>query len=235
MNSLSEILVIIPSYCPPQSFPHLIDQLKSQGFRKIMVINDGSPEDFGKIFAEVSKREVRLVNLSKNFGKGHALKEGIKEAVKNYPGIDYLVFCDDDGQHEPEDVKKLSEYGLNGKDFVIGSRDIYKMPLKSFIGNMTMKIALKYLKGISIPDTQSGLRFMSRKCAGMLMELEHSRFGFELQVLLLLKAKNIIIESFPVKTIYFDKNKSSRFMPLKDSIDVVFSLFSSTKKKDQSK
>lgn len=232
MSSIEDVLVLIPSYCPPDNFPQLIEKLQDHGFKKFLVVNDGSPKSFDGIFDEISKRGVKLVTLTKNSGKGAALRMAIQEVSTHFPESEYLVFCDDDGQHDPDDIKQLCASGINQKQFLIGSRDIFKMPFKSFIGNFTMKIALKYLKGIDIPDTQSGLRFMNRKCADLIKELDQERFSFEMQALLLLKKNRIPIEYFPVKTIYFNNNSATRFLPLRDSIDVIKSLLSSTKKKD---
>lgn len=232
MNSLADVLVLIPSFCPPDNFPLLIEKLKKNGFKNFLVVNDGSPKSYDTIFEEIRKKGVKIVSLSRNSGKGAALRRAIQEISIHFPASEYLVFCDDDGQHDPDDIKSLCENGINHKQFLIGTRDIFKMPLKSFIGNFTMKLALKYFKGIDIPDTQSGLRFMNKRCADIIKEIDQERFSFELQALLLLQKHNIPIEYFPVKTIYFNKNASTRFMPLRDSIDVIKSLLSSSKKKD---
>lgn len=235
MNSIADVLVLIPSFCPPDNFPQLIEKLQNLGFKKFLVVNDGSPLSSDFIFDEIQKMGVKLVTLPRNYGKGFALRQAIIEASVYYPEAGFMVFCDDDGQHDPDDIKQLCESGVNQKQFLIGSRDIFKMPLKSFVGNLVMKLALKYLKGIDIPDTQSGLRFMTRECAEIIKELDHERFSFELQALLLIKKHNIPIEHFPVKTIYFNNNSATRFMPLRDSIDVIKSLLSSSKKKDSLK
>lgn len=232
MNSLAEVLVLIPSFCPPEHFPQLIEKLQNHGFKKFLVVNDGSPKSYNNIFDQVVNKGVKLISLSRNYGKGYALKHAIKESNVHFPEVNFLVFCDDDSQHDPDDIKSLCEAGLHQKEFLIGTRDIFKMPLKSFIGNFTMRVALKYLKGIDIPDTQSGLRFMNRRCANLIMDLKQERFSFELQALLLLKSLNVPIDHYPVKTIYFNNNSATRFMPLKDSMDVIKSLLSSSKNKD---
>jgi glycosyltransferase involved in cell wall biosynthesis len=226
MTSINNVLVIIPSFDPPDTFPSLCKKLYQQGFQYILVVNDGSPEYSTKIFFKIKELGVHLINLEKNEGKGHALKLGIQYAYKHFKSCNHVVFCDDDGQHTPDDVANVALFGLkNNYDFVIGTRNILDMPIKSFIGNAVTIILMRSLHGIDIPDTQSGLRFFSMETLSIILELVGKRFSFETHSLIRLKKNNIPITTFPIKTIYFDQNKKSRFQLLEDSMDVLKSFF----------
>ncbi|MGY0205531.1 glycosyltransferase, partial [Acinetobacter soli] len=48
----------------------------------------------------------------RNQGKGAALKTGIRHVVERFPGTHGVITVDADGQHLPEDVKRLYEAGV---------------------------------------------------------------------------------------------------------------------------
>lgn len=237
MNDFINTVVIIPSYNPPQTLPGLCLELLALGFKHVVVVNDGSPKHAESIFKEVQNAGCFMVHLEKNEGKGSALRQGIRYAVNTFPECSHFVFCDDDGQHSPTDVAKVSQQGIDQKsDFVIGVRDISQMPLKSYVGNQIMCLLLKYFHRLDIPDTQSGLRFITKDYASLLLTLNQERFSFELMSLLRLHQKRVSIGTCPIQTIYFEKNRSTRFMAVVDSMDVVkSSFFSRDETKDSKK
>lgn len=231
MNNLQNVVVIIPSFRPPKDFPELCIQLKALGFTDIVVVNDGSPPEYKSIFLKLKSLDINVVELTLNQGKGEALRKGIKYALKHFQSNSF-IFCDDDGQHLPVDVAKVALFGLeNQAAFVIGSRDIKKMPFKSFLGNVIIKFLLKSFRKINIPDTQSGLRFLDRECTQHLLNVESERFSFELVSLLVLHQEHVLITTYPIETIYFNNNKTTRFNPITDSIDVIRSMLSSPSKR----
>lgn len=232
MNKLlNRTVVIIPSYNPPDSLPELCQELFGIGFESILIVNDGSSSETLPIFTRATEKGCIVTSLSKNEGKGSAIRRGILHVLQNMPECENMVFCDDDGQHSPLDVMEVSLMGVSiSSGFVIGVRDVNQMPFKSYIGNKIMCLVLKHYHGLNIPDTQSGLRFISKDCAGLLLSLNHKRFSFELMSLIYLHNKNIEIMTCPIRTIYFNKNRATRFMPIHDSFDVVRSTLFTKKK-----
>ena len=59
---------------------------------------------------------IRLIRHPYNKGNGSAIKTGIKEAMGQH-----ILCMDADGQHRPEDIKKLLPY-MNDYELVVGAR-----------------------------------------------------------------------------------------------------------------
>ena len=104
-NNFEHLILLIPCYCPPINFRNLIEKLQAEGFTKIIVVNDGSPETYNPIFSSLSG--ITLLHNERNEGKGHALKVGFKYIKHHFDPHCFVITCDDDGQHAPNDVARL--------------------------------------------------------------------------------------------------------------------------------
>jgi glycosyltransferase involved in cell wall biosynthesis len=224
-SKLDKVVLIIPSYKPPQDLPQLIQQLQIHGFIKIVVVDDGSPAEYQPVFEQLSGVEV--IHLQQNMGKGAALKKAYEFISKSMTGNDYIISSDDDGQHHPQDTYKVAIAAVsnNNKEIFFGSRKFEgSVPVKSIIGNVFMRFMMNIITGVSIMDTQTGLRCLPTNVFSEINEIHHDRFNFELVSLLYFIKKGYKINEIPISTIYFNKNQSSRFRGFRDSVNVVFSL-----------
>ena len=90
---------------------------------EVIYVNDGSTDgtlqNLQKL-AEHDKR-IKVVSLSRNFGKELALTAGITTASG-----DAILTLDVDGQHPPRYIQGFVDKWLAGADIVIGIRDHYK-------------------------------------------------------------------------------------------------------------
>ena len=105
MNDNKKYTIIIPTLNPTDKLLTLVDELTNKGFNDIIVVNDGSDEEYNNIFEKLPK-SVKLLNHETNLGKGAALKTAIME-LKN---VDGFITVDSDGQHSVEDVIKGSYF-----------------------------------------------------------------------------------------------------------------------------
>jgi len=80
------------------------------------------------------------------------------------------------------------------------------------------------LCGIDIPDTQTGLRGISREFMKVLMNTSGERFEFETNMLLAAKECDIPFNIVLIDTVYIDDNATSHFHPIRDSIKI-YSIF----------
>ena len=104
----SDIIIIIPAYNEEKNITGVIRGIKSiVPDVDILVINDGGEDRTGKIVLELGER---VVNLPYNMGYGAALQTGFKYALNR--GYRYAVQIDADGQHEINDIPKLSSFRL---------------------------------------------------------------------------------------------------------------------------
>jgi glycosyltransferase involved in cell wall biosynthesis len=119
----------------------------------VVVVDDGSTDNTGE---EAREAGALVLKLSKNKGKGYALRKGVERALKE--GADALVFIDADGQHRPGDVPRFLE-ALEESDIVFGQREGGDpMPPVKRLGNWGLNLLFRVLFGYHMEDTQCGFR-----------------------------------------------------------------------------
>lgn len=214
-------VVIIPAYKPDERLVGIVDQLWTYGFR-IVVVDDGSGEDYLDIFNRINDVCI-LLRHEENRGKGAAIKTALDYVNREIWGSTVIGVMDCDGQHLPEDLLKLFVHGENSERLMIlGVRNVGKdMPLKSRLGNTITRKVFKLLSGVSISDTQTGMRVFTSDLVKKLLTVEGERYEYEMNVLLFLAKEGIDIDEVPINTIYQDReNSTSHFRAVWDSIRI---------------
>lgn len=86
---------------------------------EILYINDGSSDDTLKIILKMAEKNnhIKVVSLSRNFGKEVATSAGIELATGNA-----VVIMDGDGQHPPELISDFVKKWEAGAQVVVGVR-----------------------------------------------------------------------------------------------------------------
>ena len=219
-----EIPVIIPSYEPDGKLPALLQELSDGGFENIIIVDDGSGEAYKSIFDEADNfSSVTLLHHAVNMGKGRALKTAFDYVLCHFPDAIGAITADSDGQHSPECIRACAEALIeNPGALIMGCRsfDGDDVPARSQFGNKLTRRVMKYLVGVSVSDTQTGLRGISASFMKSLLTLKGERFEFETNMLMETKKLGIQIIEVPIKTIYIEDNRTSHFNPIKDSIRI---------------
>ena len=226
---IDDVCLIIPAYNPDEElFINFLDKAVDN-FSNIIVINDGSKEDNINVFNKISETypNVTLLKHSVNLGKGRALKTAFNHYLNEYPNCVGIVQADCDGQHDIEDVINCSNaLKENPNCLVLGARnfDEKDVPMKSKYGNKITRLIFKLFIGIAIKDTQTGLRAIGNDLLKQFISTYGERYEYETNVLIDCKTNNIEIKEVPIKTIYIEKNQTSKFNPIKDSF-MIYKLF----------
>lgn len=219
---MEHIAVIIPSYEPDERLILLIRSLQPQ-CSNIVVVNDGSGPQFDQIFMELQKGGVTILSHAVNQGKGRALKTAFNYCLLQDPDLVGCVTADSDGQHLPEDIVHCGEVLSRHPDsLVLGCRDFddVSVPQKSRYGNKITRTLFRYLCGLKITDTQTGLRGIPAQFMRALLVVPGERFEFETNMLIASK-DHCLIKEIKIKTIYDSpKNHATHFDPIKDSIRI---------------
>ena len=102
---------------------------------------------------------------------------------------------------------------------VLGCRDftLEHVPSRSRFGNHTTSLIFKLFVGMTISDTQTGLRAIPRKYLPTLNEVYGDRFEYETNMLLAFKNNGIPFDEVKIRTVYIEENKSSHFRVIADS------------------
>lgn len=225
MSSL--IPIIIPSYEPDERLLPLLVSLKEANLGPVIVVDDGGGEKYNHYFEEAKELGCTVLVHEVNQGKGRALKDAFKYCLETYPKMLGCVTADSDGQHTPSDIKKcILVFEENPECLIMGCRDFSgeDVPWKSSFGNNTTKRVCKFLCGVSVSDTQTGLRAIPAKFMAELLDVKGERFEFETKMLVETKDNYEIVE-IPIETVYDSKeNHRTHFRPIKDSIKI-YSIF----------
>ncbi|MBR5223482.1 MAG: glycosyltransferase family 2 protein [Clostridia bacterium] len=218
-------IVLIPAFEPDRQLIKIVNELYQNNFQ-IIVVNDGSGEEYDKIFDAI-KDKADIVKLNKNSGKGAALKMGMRHIKENYTSCENFITCDADGQHRIEDVLKVNEQLDSGKKLVLTIRERKgKIPFRSRFGNDLSKFVYTLLTNSYLSDNQSGLRGFSINNIDWLLNVEKNNYDYEMNVLYYAAKIGLEITTVPIEAIYIENNASSHFSPVKDTIRIYKSLFS---------
>ena len=221
MKDLSKISVVLPSLDPDEKLVAVIDGLLEYGFTDIILVNDGSKAENLHYFtnAAAAHPEIHLLHHEVNRGKGAALKTAFTWFLANRPEGLGVVTVDGDNQHHPADTRACVEHMLETGNVVLGCRDFNQedVPARSSFGNKTTSMVFKIFVGMTISDTQTGLRAIPRDALETFNQVHGDRFEYETNMLLAMKTNGIAFDEVKIRTVYIEENASSHFHPIRDS------------------
>ena len=221
MRDLSNISVVLPSLDPDDKLIAVVDGLLEYGFSDIILVNDGSKQENLHYFTDLAAQhpEIHLLHHEVNKGKGAALKNAFRYFLENRPEGYGVVTVDGDNQHHPEDTRACCEKMLETGNIVLGCRDftLDHVPARSRFGNQTTSVIFKIFVGMTLSDTQTGLRAIPRKQLKTLVEVSGDRFEYETNMLLAMKTNALAFDEVKIRTVYIEENASSHFHPIRDS------------------
>lgn len=225
MNDVKKQLIpiIIPAYEPDKKLLNICSEIRAMISTPIIVIDDGSGNEYKDIFESLISNGFIVLNHAVNLGKGRALKDAFNYVLSTYPEVSGVITADSDGQHTPQDIKKCMDALASNLDkLVLGCREFKQenIPWKSRFGNELTKKVCSYLCGISISDTQTGLRGISKEFMKICLSIPGERFEFETNMLITAKSHVKFLE-VPIETVYESKtNHKTHFDPILDSISI---------------
>ncbi len=219
-------LVVIPAYKPDQALVLVVQKVRELG-HEILVVDDGSGENYGKVFEEARRWSTVLCH-EENRGKGAAIKTALAYIEKEVSDVDAVGIMDADGQHLPEDMDRLfEEAGKHRMSLILGVRSVGKdMPFRSRMGNGITRTIFRLVTGVVVSDTQTGLRVFDPGLMGRMQEIPGERYEYETNVLLTLARERIPMVEVKIQTIYRDaENSSSHFHVIQDSFLIYKNIF----------
>ncbi|MBK5212148.1 MAG: DUF2062 domain-containing protein [Flavobacteriaceae bacterium] len=207
--------VIIPTYNNCKTLKKVIEGVLVYTENAI-VVNDGSSDSTSEILAQFP--QIQKIHLSKNKGKGNALRQGFKQAESL--GYNYAITIDSDGQHFPEDIPafiEALENDTNKEILLIGSRNMTQLgvPKKSSFGNKFSNFWFWVETGSRLQDTQSGFRLYPL-FAMKNLKLYTDKFEFEIEAIVKAAWSGVEVKNIPIQVHYELEDRVSHFRPFKD-------------------
>lgn len=218
------MIILIPAYEPDERLVELVRGIgAARPAQSIVVVDDGSGAGYTPVFDTVRTLGAEVVTHAQNRGKGAALKTGFARIRTMCDGAGDAVVCADcDGQHTLVDIERVAAALADRPgEMVLGAREFAgSVPFRSRLGNDCTRVLFRWLTGLRLSDTQTGLRAYPSSMLDWLIGIPGDRFEYELEVLLATKRAGVAIHEVPIQTIYLDGNESSHFHPIRDSIRV---------------
>jgi glycosyltransferase involved in cell wall biosynthesis len=227
MTAARSIVLLIPSYQPTDILPGLLEELRRVTAAPIVVVDDGSGAGYAGIFDRVRQMpDVTVLANAVNLGKGAALKHGMNHILVHHPDCIGVVTADADGQHAVADITHVTEALQADSDKVVFGVRAFdtEVPLRSRFGNTMSRHIYRFLIGIDLSDTQTGLRAIPRRLMELCLSIRANRYEFETEQLVVIKAHRMSVREIPIRTIYIESNRDSHFRPLRDSARIYFVL-----------
>lgn len=197
---LNQLWVIIPAYNESTRIKKVLNNLKQNGFRNVVVIDDGSTDNTKEVAKSIPG--IYLVSHSINMGAGAATKTGLDFAKQK--NAEYAITIDADGQHSPTDIFKLLKYAKK-YDLVIGSRMIGKnlknMPKTRILFNKIGSLVTFLYYRVYVHDSQSGFKLFSKKAINNI-QITFNGFEFCSEMIGEIKRNDLTFKEVPIRIIY---------------------------------
>ena len=175
---MSYISIIIPAYNEELKIKDTLESIIDiKEIDEIIVVDDGSSDKTSEVAKSVKSEKINVITQSQNRGKGYALNNGLREAMKKATIIGFL---DGDLGSSASEVEKLIIPVLNDECDVT----IAKFPPAKKKGGLGFvkglaKQSVLDMTGEELDATLSGQRLFKKE---VLQQFEEIPFGYGVEV-----------------------------------------------------
>jgi dolichyl-phosphate beta-glucosyltransferase len=223
--------IVVPAYNEHERIAATLENIFAHANQRgweveVIVVNDGSTDDTAGIVSQYASKNpaLRLLENPGNRGKGYSVRNGMLHA-----NGDILLFSDADLSSPIAEADKLFEAIHQGADVAIGSRwlkaelQIKRQPLYRQLFGRIFNLALRFVLGLDLKDTQCGFKAFTRSAAQKLFPLQRiERWGFDPELLYLARRCDLTVTEVPVA---WSHREGTRINPLVDGIRMLGEIF----------
>ncbi len=209
------IYIVIPAYNEEGRITKTLSDYgrligKVEGLR-IIVVSESTDGTDGIVRKHAERhKEISLIPGKTKRGKGGAVMDGVKMALKGAKGSDIIGFIDADDAVTSSQFMRLVR-AIRGYDCVIGSRYldgsriVGRITARRFIASRVYNALVRLLFGMHYRDTQCGAKiFRADALRGIVRRIEVDGLGFDVNMLYELELQGRRIREYPIE--YFVKN-----------------------------
>lgn len=164
-QTLLVLSVVVPVYNEAASLPRFIASLRpvlaDLGVTyELIFVDDGSRDDSVRIITELCTRDkrIRLLKLTRNFGKEIATTAGIHVAQG-----DAILTLDADGQHPVEAIPRFVHAWQRGAMVVVGRRTVRRASVGKRVASRTFYSLFRLFTGVSLDPNESDFRLIDKR------------------------------------------------------------------------
>jgi len=185
--------------------------LKTRHFvDRVIVVDDGSTDHTAQIAEEAGAVVLRHET---NRGKAQAVNTGLIHAREANAAL--VVLIDADGQHDPAAIPVLiAPVEAQQADVVVGSRFLTvrsTIPRWRVMGQHALTVATNLASGVTLTDSQSGFRALSRRALDTVAFRPKGGFSIESEMQFLVQQHRLTVKEVPVRMTYEEASKRNPF------------------------
>jgi glycosyltransferase involved in cell wall biosynthesis len=215
-------VVVVPVYNHPATIGAVVQQVRAQGLRCILV-DDGSSTECAAVLDALLARhpqEITLVRLPVNQGKGAAMVAGFRAAAER--GYTHVLQVDADGQHDCADIPEFLANARWNPEAVIAGYPIWddSVPLGRLYGRYATHIWV-WINTLSFDIRDSMCGFRLYPLASLVPLLDEVRIGrrmdFDSDVIVRLHWRGVPVLNQPTRVTY-PQDGISHFRMWRDNV-----------------
>lgn len=181
----SKIAIVMPVYNEGDTILKTVDELNAKFLHilpnsKLFIFEDGSKDNTKEILKIIQTKYNQVKALMSNERKGYpaAAKNAIMSILPE--NFEYVLFCDSDGQYDPQDFwKLLNAISLTPVDEVVGGRINRAEPTYRVILSKGLRVIEKILFHPKEQDVTSALRLIRTEMAqNVASRVNNSAYNF---------------------------------------------------------
>jgi dolichol-phosphate mannosyltransferase len=217
----SNIAIVIPAYNESENIKNLLKKIRKNIKSQIIVVDD-SNNNLTKNVLKKIKTNILYIKRNKKLGRGSAVLEGLKNALKK-KDVRIFIEMDADLSHPPSELRRnIKFFNDNNLDLLIGSRyleesQIINWPISRRIFSKLANYLARFLLKIPCSDYTNGYRIYSRRAAKKIVQkCGKIGDGFIIlsEILLVLYKNNFKIGEIKTKFVNRSRGESSANLKL---------------------
>lgn len=190
--------VIIPVYNEARTIDEILHKvLRVDLDKEIIIVDDGSSDGTRDLLGKITDKNIKIIYLKKNSGKGSALSKGIAAAAGQF-----VIAQDADLEYEPQDYLLLVNYALaNNLEVVYGSRFLEtrkNTPLWHYLVNKALTGLTNIMFGSRLTDMETCYKLIKLDLIKRL-NLNSKRFEVEPEITAKLLKRGYKIREIPIR------------------------------------
>ena len=232
-----KVAIIVPIYNEEKTLEESFQRLYTSFVDSnvsvfFLMVNDGSSDASYEVMTKIASgiENVSLASLSKNLGKGAAIRHGFEILTNRF---DFVGFIDADLDLNPEYFKRLTNQAINENLSVsIGSKRHWNSklnyPFQRRFLSLLYRFFVRFLTKVKCGDSQTGMKLFRQDVLNEISPyLTLESFALDVEILALCTCAGYRIKEFPIEIDYQKKSSltfRSSFIAITDLFRIRLSI-----------
>ena len=208
-----QFCAVVPTHNHYEVLGKIVGSLRGHGL-PVIVVDDGSGEPAREAVAKlhVPERDVEVIRLDRNLGKGGAVTAGLRRACER--GFSHVVQVDADGQHDIAQLAALLAASRARPEAIVSGRAVYdaSVPRSRRYGRWVTHVWV-WVETLSFRIADSMCGFRAYPLAATLAVLDSEPVGqgmdFDTGIMVRLFWRGVPVVQIPVGVVYPHGNTSN--------------------------